>query len=107
MKWRLLIKSLVFTAFGLILLLVGYSAGLLVQFRREARFAGYCRIYEKIVLDKQLSTGAFDLALKLPSTSRAQRKPPSNNRPSWTPRASVLPGRKSGPIRFSGRKRRT
>ena len=47
MKWRLLIKSLVFTASGLVLLLVGYSAGLLVQFRRDARFAGYCRIYEK------------------------------------------------------------
>ena len=64
MKARLLIRMVVFTACGLALLFAGYSAGLLVQFRRDARFAGYCRIYEKIALDKKLTTGASDLALK-------------------------------------------
>ena len=64
MKWRLLTKCLVFVAFGLTLLFVGYSVGLLTQFRSDARFGGYCRIYDKVFLDKQLSTGAFDIALR-------------------------------------------
>jgi thiol-disulfide isomerase/thioredoxin len=64
MKWRLPIKCLVLAASGLTLLFVGYSAGLLTQFRRDVRFGGYCRIYDKIFLDKQLATGASDLALK-------------------------------------------
>lgn len=63
-KWRLLTKCLVFVAFGLTLLFVGYSVGLLTQFRRDVRFGGYCRIYDKVFLDKQLSTGTFDIALK-------------------------------------------
>ena len=64
MKWRLLIKCLALVASGLTLLVIGYSAGLLTQFRRDVRFGGYCRIYDKVFLDKQLSTGAFDIALK-------------------------------------------